>query len=277
MSFIDDYIKELKEDCPRLKDYNITPDNYNSFLQMSQEDPLCGDSNPIKGYYHIAERNSDGSYTFTLTACGKTKDMMQKQRIQKNLDTRFATDGYTKATFDDFRLDTESRRKALEYAKKFVLEYSKDNYMDGLYIHGKYGSGKTYLLSAIANELAIKGVKTTIVFFPDLCRELKRTMFKDDSEEIINDLKNVDVLVIDDFGAENLTAYIRDDVLGPILNYRWSMSKPFFIASNLSNQEIVEHLSHTKEDAYNNTVDNVKAIRIYERIKNSTIECEFKN
>ena len=49
MSFIDDYIKELKQDCPRLKDYNINADNYNSFLQMSQEDPINGDLNPIKG------------------------------------------------------------------------------------------------------------------------------------------------------------------------------------------------------------------------------------
>jgi len=275
MSFIDDYIKELKQDCPRLKDYNINADNYNSFLQMSQEDPINGESNPIKGYYHIANPNKDGNYTFTLIPCGRTKDEIKRQSIAKNLDTRFATDGYLKASFDDFRVNTEARKKALEYAKRFVKDYRKDNYMDGLYIHGNYGSGKTYLLSAIANELAMNGVKTAIVFFPDLCRELKRTMFKDDSEEIINDLKNVDVLVIDDFGAENLTAYIRDDVLGPILNYRWSMSKPFFIASNLSNQEIVEHLSHTKEDNYNNTVDSVKAARIYERIKNSTIDCVF--
>lgn len=274
MSLIDEYIKELKKDYPSFKDYNITEDNYNTFLMMTQEDSENGDNNPVEGYYHIATPNSNGGYDFNLVPC---KDLLRKKNLSYNMDTRFATEGYSNASLDDFRLDTKFRIKALDYAKKFISNYIKDNYMDGLFLHGTYGSGKTYLLSAIGNALALKGIKVSIVFFPELCRELKRTMFKDDSENIINYLKNVDVLLIDDLGAECLTSYIRDDVLGPILNYRWSMHLPFFIASNLNFSGLIEHLSQTKEDSYNGVNDKVRAARIIERIKNSTIDCEFKD
>ena len=36
----------------------------------------------------------------------------------------------------------------------------------------------------------------------------------------LNYLKSVDVLLLDDFGSENMTNWLRDDVLGPVLNYR---------------------------------------------------------
>ncbi len=276
MSSLDKYIKELKNN-PRFKDYDITTDNYNNFLLMSIEDKSVGEKNPIKGYYHKAFKNNKGGYDFLLCPCDETKIKLNKVSKSEHLDTTFSTDGYLDATLKDFRETTEARIKAKNYAYKFIKEYDRQNFMKGLFLHGTYGSGKTYLLSALSNELCKNGFDVSIVFFPDLCRELKRTMFKDDSSDVINRLKNVDILVLDDLGAENLTGYIRDDVLGPILNYRWSMKKPFFIASNLNVGGLISHLSQTKEDMYNKSVDDIKAARIMERIRQSTIECEFKD
>ncbi len=273
---LDKYIKELKNN-PRFKDYDITPDNYNDFLVMSIEDSRIGQDNPIKGYYHKALKNSNGGYYFLLCPCDETKIKLNKVSKNEHLDTTYSTDGYLDATLKDFKETTEARIKVKNYAYKFIKEYDKHNYMKGLFLHGTYGSGKTYFLSALSNELCKNGFDVSIVFFPDLCRELKRTMFKDDSSDVINRLKNVDILVLDDLGAENLTGYIRDDVLGPILNYRWSMKKPFFIASNLDLKGLISHLSQTKEDMYNKSVDDIKAARIMERIRQSTIECEFKD
>lgn len=274
MSFIEDNIKELK-DNPRFKDYDITLDNYNYFLMMSQEDKVNGDNNPIPGFYHEVLKNSNGRYEFTLIPCDSKKNAIKNSRREELINTTYFTKKSLDADLSDFRLDTIPRKKAYEYAKKFIKEYSKDNYMDGLYLHGRYGTGKTYLLSSIANMLADKGLEVYILFFPDLCRDLKRNMFKEESEELINKLKNVDILMIDDLGAENLTGYIRDDVLGPILNYRWVQKLPIFIATNLSQRDIKKHLSQTKEDQYNATVDQVKGDRIVERILNSVVDCDF--
>ncbi len=273
---IDEFIKELKQN-PRFKDYNITLDNFNNFLLMSKEDMIDGSNNPIEGFYHEVRLDKKGKYEFYLVPCKNRVSNIKKAKRKELIDTRFSSNAYETETLDNFRCDTIARKKAYKYILSFVEGYSKENYMKGLYLHGSYGSGKTYLMSSLANAMADKGYSVSLVFVPDLCRELKRLMFKDDSEDIINDLKNVDILILDDLGAENLTGYIRDDVLGPIINYRWSEKKPFFIASNFTTSGLVEHLSQTKEDQYNKSADYIKAIRIFERIKQSTIECEFKD
>ena len=68
--------------------------------------------------------------------------------------------------------------------------------------------------------------------------------------------------MFDDFGAENSTVFIRDEILSPILQYRMNNNLPTFMTSNLSDEELISHLA----DA-NNTVDLVRASRIRERIR----------
>ena len=49
---------------------------------------------------------------------------------------------------------------------------SKEN--KGLYLHGSFGSGKTFLLAALLNELKEKqNVEYEIIYFPELLRSLK--------------------------------------------------------------------------------------------------------
>ena len=40
--------------------------------------------------------------------------------------------------------------------------------------------------------------------------------------------------MLDDLGSENMSAWLRDEVLGPVLNYRVLECKPLFISSNIS-------------------------------------------
>ena len=74
------------------------------------------------------------------------------------------------ASFDAFFREgpnaTPSRNQALERALMFVKQYSPNRFVPGLYLSGSFGVGKTYLLGAIANQLADQGVQTTLVHFP---------------------------------------------------------------------------------------------------------------
>ena len=54
-----------------------------------------------------------------------------------------------------------------------IQEYIPGKRQKALYIYGKFGVGKTYLLGAIANQLAEKQISSLIVYFPDFLRELK--------------------------------------------------------------------------------------------------------
>ena len=89
-------------------------------------------------------------------------------------------------------------------------------------------------------------------------------------EEKLDFLKNVDILLIDDIGAENVTSWGRDEILGTILQYRMNNKLSTFFTSNLTLEELEDHLSITK-----NSEDKVKARRIIERIKQLTDDKEL--
>ena len=69
------------------------------------------------------------------------------------------------------------------------------------------------------------------------------------------------LLLIDDIGAERLTDWARDEILGTILQYRMDNKLPTFFTSNLNLQELESHLQIT-----NASYNKVKARRIMERI-----------
>ena len=49
--------------------------------------------------------------------------------------------------------------------------------------------------------------------------------------KIMYQMKNTEILFIDDIGAENCSAWSRDEVLGPILQYRMQSHLPTFFTS----------------------------------------------
>ena len=75
-------------------------------------------------------------------------------------------------------------------------------------------------------------------------------------------MKNVEVLVLDDFGGETPSSYIRDEVLLPILQERMIYKRPTFMSSNLNTEQLLEHLAEGKTG-----VDMTRASRVWERIK----------
>ena len=62
------------------------------------------------------------------------------------------------------------------------------------------------------------------------------------------------MLLLDDIGAENTSNWSRDEVLGPILQYRMENHLPTFFTSNLTMDELEEALSTTSSG-----VDRVNA------------------
>ena len=83
-------------------------------------------------------------------------------------------------------------------------------------------------------------------------------------------LQRVDILLFDDIGAENVTVWGRDEILGTILQYRMNNKLTTFFTSNLNISELENHLAVTK-----NSEDVVKARRIIERIKKLTDDLEL--
>ncbi len=173
------------------------------------------------------------------------------------------------ARFKDIDVTDKRRVALIKWLKDFYDNY--DNYKDmkGLYLHGAFGSGKTYLLYALLNELKInKKVDYIAVYYPDVLKELKEDW--NDYHEKITRYSNVPILLLDDIGAEQVSEWGRDEVLGTILQNRMNNHLTTFFTSNLTLQELEYHLSMTKS-----SLDKVKARRIMERIKQLTVDLEL--
>lgn len=172
-----------------------------------------------------------------------------------------------KASFKNMDLNDPHRSEAIMKALDFVDRYEKGEPIKGLYFYGKFGVGKTYLLGALANELAVKkNISSLIVYAPEFFREMKQSIKDNSLQEKIDVVKEAPILMLDDIGAESMSSWIRDDVLGVILQYRMMEKLPTIYTSNKTLEELEEHFKVSMQGDF----EELKAKRIMERIRHLT-------
>lgn len=161
----------------------------------------------------------------------------------------------------------KERANILKYIKDFLKKKVNGEPVKGLYLSGSFGSGKSYILSALLNELSLKGYKCVNINYPLLLNKLKASFSDYNYNDVMDEIMTCDVLLIDDIGAENNSPWSRDEVLGTILQYRMDSDLTTFFTSNFTINELETELSET-----NKGTDLIKARRIIERIKYLTVE-----
>lgn len=161
----------------------------------------------------------------------------------------------------------KERANILKYIKDFLKKKVNGETVKGLYLSGSFGSGKSYILSALLNELSLKGYKCVNINYPLLLNKLKASFSDYNYNDVMEEIMACDVLLIDDIGAENNSPWSRDEVLGTILQYRMDSDLTTFFTSNFTINELETELSET-----NKGTDLIKARRIIERIKYLTVE-----
>lgn len=169
--------------------------------------------------------------------------------------------------YDHFDTETESRRVVVTHVQDFIMN---DDYVRGLYLYGKPGVGKTRILTVSAKRIS-RDRNVLFVNYPDFVREIKSSIKDYTVEDKVKLFKEVDVLILDDFGDEGLgSAWFRDEVLMPILQTRMATKKAIFFGSNYS----LEQLEYSFE---NLVKDPVKVERLIERIKTLAKPIELSN
>ncbi|WP_321388120.1 primosomal protein DnaI [uncultured Enterococcus sp.] len=189
----------------------------------------------------------------------------KEEELRKRVSAMTMPKDVRQATFAKFDRSSSGRFEALSEATKFIDAYvaAPREFHKGLYLQGTFGVGKSYLLGAVANELAKDGVLTTIIHFPTFTVEMKQAIAKDLVGQKLDAVKKAPVLMIDDIGAESMTSWIRDDVLSVILQYRMQEQLVTFFSSNLDMRALEEHLTISQRGEQ----EPLKAKRIMERIR----------
>ncbi|MFE1625934.1 ATP-binding protein [Brevibacillus reuszeri] len=112
------------------------------------------------------------------------------------------------------------RIEEIKVAITFCLNFERGETTRGLYLFGQFGVGKRAIAGAKTQELAKRGVDVLMVYVPDFLMVIKGSIESGGMEQKLDALKNVSVLILDDIGAGAITAWTRDEVLGPILQSR---------------------------------------------------------
>jgi primosomal protein DnaI len=190
---------------------------------------------------------------------------VKQQKLRQYL-SLFDSDIYIQdASFDAFHQSSDMRKKALEIAKTSVQMYMDKKTTKGMYIHGPYGSGKSYLLSAIAAYYAAKDIDVIFTYVPDLIRGFKQGIDEGTIEKRINILKQTSILILDDLGGEFHSPWFRDEILMPLIQYRLSASLPIYVSSNYSMSQLVDALASGHDE-----INRVKATRLIRRLRDMT-------
>jgi len=223
---------------------------------------LRGDTDYIaKGYKPILVMNhgyADVSYEETPELIAAEKEAAIKNRLKLiNLPASLK-----KVSFADVDADDEKRFTVFRRLVEFSEAYP--HVRKGLYLYGDFGVGKSFMVAALAHDLSEKrGVSSTLLHYPSFVIDVKNAIGDGNVKTLVDELKLSEVLILDDIGAEQSTAWVRDEILQVILQYRMQENLPTFFTSNFNFEELEQHFAKGKHG----NDETWEARRVMERIR----------
>jgi DNA replication protein DnaC len=144
-------------------------------------------------------------------------------------------------SFGNFRQDRQP--DAYAAAAAFACEPARS----WLVLEGAVGTGKTHLLAAIVNRLLTSAWHPVYAVMPDLLRHLREGFDSGDHAQRWRDVKEAEVLLLDDYGAEQQTDW-GNETLFVLLDYRWAMALPTVVATNLKPADMPPRIASRLHD-----------------------------
>lgn len=145
------------------------------------------------------------------------------------------------ATFASYDPKDKSQERAKDAMMDFVFNYQPDESRNIL-LTGKTGVGKSYLCVAGIKDLMDRGHSAIFCSVPKLLTKIKQSYDADTKTkeaELLEAVETVDILVLDDIGAENKTDW-RTEKLFEIVDAR--AGRHTLYTTNKNSDELVEHL-----------------------------------
>ncbi|MCD8209797.1 MAG: hypothetical protein LUC31_03150 [Coprobacillus sp.] len=130
------------------------------------------------------------------------------------------------------------------------------------YIQGAENTGKSYLATAITNEIAKDGVDK-ICYLDSVYRinEMNKAS-EEEREEMIKRYSRCNLLVLDNFGEEFANDYIRDQIIKKIIKFRNERQLETIYVSKFSFNELFEHYITVSKDSRYKAKDLVDLIAL---------------
>jgi len=164
------------------------------------------------------------------------------QQIESNREQAFSGSSFKGWTFDK---DGDPKSKVAQVARKYVTHF-RDMDGSGLCLFGTIGTGKTFYAACILNALIDKGYTGLITTMSAVADR------KYDGD--MSELMKVDLLVIDDFGAERKTDYMAE-IAHDVIDARYRAKKPVIVTTNLTATELKSPTDLNKQRVYSRILE----------------------
>jgi DNA replication protein DnaC len=194
--------------------------------------PICGGS----GY--LREDVPVGHPRFgKIMPCQCLQSQLEAQHLA-SLRAVSNLDALARYTFDNFMPDgvalTDEKRTNLRKVYQAARDFAEEP-RGWLVLLGGYGSGKTHLAAAIANQQVTREQPVLFVVVPDLLDHLRATFSPHSPvtyDQRFDQVRNAALLILDDLGTQSSTQWAQEKLF-QIFNYRYNARLPTVITSNL--------------------------------------------
>ncbi len=256
----DPLVRQFRAEHPELDNRDIKI-NLNRVYQYVKEQGHCAACpglercpNDFQGHYTVLECETlNGSVQLydRKAPCAKLAARQTEQSIRTRIRSFYVDESSLHGGFSADDIMNTDPERMLAVGRLFsYIKTTKERGLQqkGLYLVGHFGTGKTFLMCYMLHELAKAGLSGVIVYMPEFVEDLKAMLDEPARlRETVELMKQTDLLVFDDIGAENLNPWVRDHVMGTILNYRMNR-KPTFYTSNHDLEALERHFSFTNKD-----------------------------
>ena len=242
----DPYIMKVLSDGQVGRDF--IEENWVEFLDFQEDVQKCKDCMGLYQCHKVSKGMKQAVHVENhhlktiLVPCKYGKEILEKQNILSHITVSNVSD-------DLLLSDLKSIKDIMNKELASTIDHFLSNTSKkGLFICGPSGCGKSTLAGFLTRSLAKQGYRLGYIHFPTYLIDLKNSFSEFGNDNNIEELRNVDYLVIDDLGGENVTGWSRDEVLAAVLTYRNQNKKITLFTSQYTQDDLIK-IYTLKKDA----------------------------
>ena len=183
----------------------------------------------------------------------------ERARIERLRKTGISDPTYLKCCFG---ADTAPESQASRIARAYVEHWADMQAQSyGLLFYGPVGTGKSFYAACIANALIDRGERVLMTNTLKILDKLNALSFDAEKAEFIGGLSKNKLLILDDVGAENLTAHASAQLFN-VVDTLSRAQTPLIITSNCSMDQLISPGDMGRERIYDRLLERCRAVKL---------------